>query len=906
MHLKYIAYITLPVLLFLSISSCQHNSNSISFNEHVRPILNEHCVSCHGGVKKQGDLNLLFEHTAKAQAKSGKIAIVPNNLDASELYKRIIHSDPEIRMPLDGPALTNQEISILADWIRDGAQWEKHWAYELPLMPDIPDLANWGSNEIDALVLAKLDSLDLHPNEIASPEILLGRISQDLIGLPPTDEERKIFLEKKNFDPEELINHYLASPHFGERWASLWLDLARYADSHGYEKDHHREIWKYRDWVIQSFNEDKPFDEFTIEQLAGDLLHQPTTDQLIATGFHRNTMVNSEGGVRNEEYRIAGVMDRVNTTWEVWSSTSMACAQCHGHPYDPFTHEEYYEQLAYFNNTRDEDIGDDSPNLFFYDELQQSNIDSIKNWITNYSSIKNATEIEKLLRITEPKIWSYGAEVISKTATVGDDYILQGRDGGIAVFKDFPFYKVSHFLVSCSSAADDSHINLYTDSLLQNLIGVWQLGKPGSKLEIFKLSQIEGRGNLYLQFVSASANQRDNDGVGTIFWILPNDALAVFDNVESTDEKETFINLLANPKEKTPILVENEDAFQRKTFVFDRGSWLSPTTAVDRGIPKSLPNQLDQAEEGRLALAKWLVNGEHPLTSRVFVNRIWEQLFGAGLVTTLEDFGTQGELPSHPKLLDYLATDFQSDMKWSLKSLLKKIMLSATYLQSSKASPDKLEKDPYNVFLARGPRFRMTAEQIRDKALAIGELLNAKVGGPSVMPYLPPAAWNPVYPQYTRVHWKTSQGDDKYRRALYTYAKRTNPYPSNSTFDMQSRDICVSRRIRTNTPLQALNMLNDPVYLEAANALGDVMNEVSKNSSIKGAIEFGFKKALIKNPDVETIALLLDLYEESNEFVYNNNQEILQEPDYLSMGLNSPMAVIANAIMNLDAFVVKQ
>ncbi len=904
---RWLVNLFIGITAMVLVISCQSNSNQISFNNQVRPILNKHCVSCHGGVKQQGDLNLLFEHTAKAPAKSGNKAIVDGSLSQSELYNRITHNDPELRMPLEKAPLSEDEISILEKWIKQGADWEKHWAYVSPELPTIPKTSDWASHDIDAFVKRKLDQLELSPNDPAKAESLLARIAQDLTGLPPTLEEQDQFLNDKALDIESVTAHYLASPHFGEKWAMMWLDLARFADSHGFEKDHHREISKYRDWVIKAFNEDKPFDEFTLEQLAGDLLEDPTVDQLIATGFHRNTMVNSEGGVRNEEYRIAAVMDRVNTTWEVWSSTSMSCAQCHGHPYDPFTHKDYYQQLAFFNNTRDEDIGDDSPNLFFYDDIQESKIDSIKYWISNYTKPSTASDVEKLLRIAEPKVWSYKAEVIRKTATVGDDYLLQGRDDGIAVFRDFPFGNNTHMLVSFSSSTDDGIITVYTDSLLQNQVGEWSLGKSGGNtLEIFEIEPVSGLAELYLHFSSNSAKRNKTDAVANVSWLLPSSAIGVLNNNENKIAKTFFINLLQNPKDKAPIMVENDGLFRRNTHVFSRGSWLTPLEKVEAGIPASISSNDLNISKNRLGLANWLVDGNHPMTSRVFVNRIWEQLFGSGLVSTLEDFGTQGEEPTHPELLNYLAVQFQTDMNWSLKTLLQEIISSSTYRQSSKSSSEKMSIDPYNAYLSRGPRFRISAEQIRDKALAVSGLLNKKIGGPSVMPYLPPAAWNPVYPQYTRVHWETSKGDDKYRRGLYTYNKRTNPYPANATFDMQTRDVCVSRRIRTNTPLQALNMLNDPVFVEAANAFGSEMEEVKTAAEAKNAIAYGYKKALSKNPDNETLDLLLQLHSELEQEQIQANKIQTVQPDYAEMGFESPMAVIANTILNLDAFVVKE
>ena len=767
------------------------------------------------------------------------------------------------------------------------------------------------SNNVDAFILRQLEGEGLSPNGKADRYTLIRRLSLDLIGLPPSVEEIETFVNDQNPNAyEQLVDRLLTSPHFGERWAAMWLDLARYADSKGYEKDRHREIWMYRDWVIKAFNEDKPFDKFIIEQLAGDLLPHPTPDQYIATGFHRNTMNNSEGGVQNEEYRMAAVIDRVNTTWEVINGTSFGCAQCHGHPYDPFTQEEYYQFFDFFNNTRDEDISDESPNLKFYDELAEAEIEQLKTWIQATPSYEESNvnwdeEIDRLLRITEPKVWSYQAKVIIKTATVGDDYLLEGRHGGIALLDSFPLNGRTKFLFKGSSSAKDSKIIVHLDEIDGPIIGEWNLGTPGSKTEIFDLEETTGFRDIYLHFESSSALNRPNDRVGTFFWIIPSESLTVFDQPGGTKYKKQFLKLLQSKGKTSPILFENPRDFRRKTFVLDRGSWLSPKTEVSAGVPESMPD-FESYEKNRLGLAQWLVNGQHPLTSRVIVNRLWEQLFGTGIVMTLEDFGTQGELPSHPDLLDYLAERFENEHQWSIKSFLREIVSSATYQQSSKSSDLKLEKDPYNRLLSMGPRFRLSAEQIRDQTLAVSGLLSPKMYGRSVMPHLPASAWNLVYPQYNDVHWKLSDGEDRYRRGIYTYWKRSSPYPAKITFDVQSRTVCASRRIRTNTPLQALVMLNDPVYLEAANALGALMAKYSSDAT--AGIAYGYQKALSKNADLETLELLNELYEDALK-KYDQGEAfggVENDEAYTEIGLNGPMAVVANAILNLDAFVMKE
>ena len=910
---KYISALGAAVLFFqvyLLLPSCKVHP-SISFNDHIRPILNKNCTNCHGGVKREAGLSLLFREDALAELESGNRAIVPGSAQRSELYARLLSNDPDIRMPMDHPALDKKEIELLRRWIEQGAEWEKHWAYASPVLVQAPKInSDWARNDIDLFILDRLNKVNLTPNEEADRTTLIRRFSLDLTGLPPELGDVDAFVNETKSDAyEKVIDRLLDSPHYGEKWASMWLDLARYADSKGYEKDRNREIWQYRDWVIDAFNDDKPFDDFTIEQLAGDLLPNPKPEDYVATGFHRNTMTNSEGGTQNEEFRMAAVIDRVNTTWEVWNSTSYGCAQCQGHPYDPFTQKEYYEYMDFFNDSRDQDIDDDSPNYKFYPQRDTEDIEAIGKWVSSLPDENSrwSDDIEKLIHITEPKIWSYTAKVIRKTAHLGDDYLLEARHGGVAYFEKFPLMGVTKYLLQGSSSSEDSKVTIRLDNIDGRVIGVWDLGAPGHLLDIFELDPVEGFHDIYLNFESPSALHRSNDRVGFLFWIIPHKAFDIFDQIDGQFYKEKFLKILRSESKKTPILVENLHEFARNTFVLDRGSWMSPKDRVEANVPKSLTDGLGNYPKNRLGLAQWLVDGNHPLTSRVIVNRIWEQLFSTGIVETLEDFGTQGFLPSHPKLLDYLAERFENECDWSLKSFLKEVMLSATYRQSSDASEEKLEKDPFNRLLSRGPRFRLSAEQLRDQALAVSGLMSRKIKGPSVMPYLPKSAWNPVYPQYNRVNWKLSEGEDRHRRGIYTYWKRSSPYPANMTFDVQNRTVCASRRIRTNTPLQALVMLNDPVYIEAANALGKLM-ERAEEAEDQNGIAYGYKRALAKMPNDGTLELLTDLYADALDHFEGKDIAYMQtesEEAYEELNLESPMAVVANAIMNLDEFMVK-
>lgn len=751
-------FIALWMILVVAVA-CQREKveeidlTAIDYNLHVRPIINKNCIVCHGGVKKSAGLSFLFREEALSVNKSGKKAIVPGDVSKSEMIYRINNNDPEVRMPMDHAPLSTDEIEILTKWVEQGAEWKDHWAFLPPEKQEVPAVENtkWTKNPIDQFILARLEDEGIAPSATADKTTLIRRASLDLTGVPPSIEELNQFLNDNAEDAyEKLIDRLLDKPAFGERWTAMWLDLARYADSKGYEADRHREIWKYRDWLIDAFNQDMPFDQFTVEQLAGDLLPNATKDQIIATAFHRNTMNNDEGGTDNEEYRVAAVIDRVNTTWEVWQGVTFSCVQCHSHPYDPIRHEEYYGFYSIFNNTADADLPSEAPVLDVYTKENEAKIDSIKNWISNNGNSSRAKK--------------------------------------------------------------------HLDSI-----------KPTT----------------------------------------------------------------------LPIMRELQGEKRRETYVFRKGNWMDKGDKVENGLPKMMPPV--EGDLDRLSFAKWLVAGENPLTARVTVNRFWRELFGRGLVETQEDFGSQGYPPTHPALLDWLALQFQNEQQWSMKELMKLMVTSATYKQTSVVTAEGLEKDQGNYLLARASRTRLNAEQVRDQVLAVSGLLSKKMYGPSVMPYQPEGVWQVVY---NGGAWKMAEGDNAHRKAIYTYWRRTSPYPSMMTFDSSSREFCVSRRINTNTPLQALVTLNDPVYIEAANALAELTEEQSEN--VNDQIEFAFKRALLRSPSELEMEVMTTLYQEVRLDTDLNDEMKLEVASMNREIFKSPMSVVANAILNLDEFITRQ
>ncbi len=598
-----------------------------------------------------------------------------------------------------GNSLTTAQIATLKRWIARGATYAEHWAFVKPTRRPLPEVRHraWPRRELDFFVLARLEKEGLSPTTEADRYTLLRRVSLDLRGLPPTPREVEAFVRDTSADAyEKAVDRFLQDAAYGERWARMWLDLARYADSAGYGSDPLRpNIWPYRDWVIDAFNRNLPFDQLTREQLAGDLLPQPALDQRIATAFHRNTMTNTEGGTDDEEFRVAAVKDRVDTTLQVWMGLTMGCAKCHSHKYDPITQKEYYRFFAFFNQTADNDQPDERPTLAVPTVQQRQRNRDIDQRIA-----------ERKKRLAEPARVAVAA--VRRTA-------------------------------------------------------------------------------------------------------IPVESLSLLGEIAKLEKSRPAILAV-------PVMEELPAHRQRQTHLMVKGNFLNPGEKVEPGVPAAFHPWPKDAPLNRLGMAKWLLDPDNPLTARVAVNRYWAQLFGTGLVETEEDFGTQGEMPSHPELLDWLATEYVR-LGWDTKAFLKLLVTSATYRQSSRVMPEVLAKDPRNRLLSRGPRFRLEAEMVRDQALALSGLLSRKMHGPSVYPPQPPGLWQAAFNGQRT--WAMSSGVDRYRRGLYTFWRRTVPYPSMAAFDATSRETCTVRRIRTNTPLQAFVTLNDPVYVEAAQAWRD-------------------------------------------------------------------------------------
>jgi hypothetical protein len=701
----------------------------VSYSQDIRPILSTNCFACHGRDEEARQAELRLDVRDAAVEYS---AIAPGDAESSILIERVASSDPELVMPPpdSGHRLTSDQIELLRRWIEEGAEYTTHWSFVPPVRSALPSVSakDWPAGELDYFIVRKLEDAGLEPSPQADPYTLIRRIHLDLIGLPPTPEVADRFAAKPSTAAyERLVDQLLASPQFGEHWARVWLDLARYADTKGYEKDFPRDMWPYRDWVIRAINDDMPFDVFTIQQLAGDLLPEASRDQQIATAFHRNTMSNDEGGTDDEEFRVAAVKDRVDTTMQVWMGLTAGCAKCHSHKFDPISHKEYYQLFAIFNQTGDADTFDEAPVLRFESAELSEKVSALRK------------EIDELKQ--------------SDTPTSG-----QAGDG------------------------DDSR----------------DARRTAKEKELAELEAIVT---------------------------------------------------------KLPIMAELSDSRRRTTHIHLRGNFLEPGEEVAPAVPVAFGSLSGESPPNRLAFAKWLVSTENPLTARVAVNRIWARFMGIGLVESEGDFGLQGSPPTHPVLLDWLATEFRDAHVWSLKAMCKTIVMSSTYRQSSAADAEKLQADSRNRLFSRGPRFRLPAETVRDQALSAAGLLSAKMFGSPVMPPQPPGVWKTIY--NTR-NWQTSEGEDRYRRAIYTYWKRTSPYPAMLIFDAESRDVCTVRRIATNTPLQALVLMNDPVYLEAAAALAKRMI-AEGGETPEARLARGVRLLLIRQPRPKEITRLNDL-----------------------------------------------
>ena len=886
-----------------------NQANKVDYSTQVKPILNKHCIACHGGVKKIGGFSLLFRTDALTKTKSGKPAIIPFHPEQSDFIARLTHKDLDERMPYKANPLKKEEIDLLTRWVKEGAEWGDHWAYVAPQKASLPNPEgffasflpfgnSWIKNDIDRFILQNLKKEGLKPSDEAPKATIIRRVYLDLIGLPPTPEQVSKFLADDSENAyEKVVDELLKSSQFGEKWASMWLDLARYSDSRGYQKDNARNIWEYRDWVIRAFNKNMPFDQFAKEQLAGDLLPNPTDDQLIATAFHRNTMNNDETGTVDEEFRVAAVLDRTNTTWDVFQGTTFSCVQCHSHPYDPFRHEEYYKFMAFFNNSRDEDTGDEAPNLRRFSVEDTPKINALTAWIKNLPVQEKTFDWLYFAKYLEPRHHAHDANNFVEAALLGGREIGL-RNNGSCRLPNLKMDGMTQFVMNYSVKNRGGILEIRDGGIKGKLLNTIQLDTT-EKNKIFikpiKLPTLTGRHDLYLVGRNAKIKQGSDDVIRVSwFTLMPDFPKQGFDET-------TFWDLVKAKTENTPIMLASQADYQRKTHVFTRGNWLVHGQEVSPDVPKSFPPFPKNASRNRLGLAAWITDKQNPLTARTVVNRFWEQIFGVGIVETLEDFGTQGFKPVHPELLDYLSVKLMNEWAWRPKLILKEIVMSATYRQSSIDSRELFEKDPANHFLARGPRVRLSAEQVRDQTLAVSGLLSKKMYGKPVMPYQPDGVWAAVN---SNLNYKQSEGEDQYRRAIYTFARRTGPYPSMFNFDSPSREVCVARRIRTNTPLQSLVLLNDPVFVEASNHLAQ--KAFIKSQDIENQIIMCYQTALQHNPNAKDLKVLVNLYEITLENFKKNPKEIRAYLKNNSKPELAALSVVANAIINLDEFVTKQ
>ncbi len=1120
----------------------------IDFNRDIRPILSNNCYACHGPDEKVRKADLRLDTFAGATGKDGTAAVTPGDPAKSSLIERVTSADAGEVMPppKTGKKLTAKETELLAAWIKQGAKYATHWSYVKPERPKVPAGA---THPIDAFVRAKLAPLGLKPSPEADRYTLVRRVALDLTGLPPTAKDVEEFVADKGADAYgKMVDRMLAKPAFGEHWARLWLDLARYADSAGYADDPSRTIWAFRDYVIKALNANKPFDRFTIEQIAGDLLPNATDEQVIATAFHRNTMTNSEGGTSDEEFRNVAVVDRANTTMAVWMGTSMACAQCHTHKYDPITQTEYFRFFALLNNTADADRSDETPVLRLYTDAQKKQLAEYEAELETLKAKlgKPAADVlakqaawEKALprkiawQTPKPKFLSWGdldgtvaddGSILVAKAAKTDTYTVElpltgdaltalrlealphpslpgkgpGHSGGNFVLSNLSASilpptggagrsgrylrielpgKQRHLVLaevqafsgkenvalkgkakqSSTAFAGDAkraidgntngvyfegnsvthtntedspwwEVDLTADKTIDRLV-IWNRTDPGTPqlLANFKVQLLDDKrkvvweetvaeapkpskelklnGSRTVKFVQAAADfsQPQFDAATAINnantkqkgWAvggkpgqshtltvvpdapvaipagsklvvtldqsytmenhtlghfrlgystqpgaidiarIPPDVLAALDIETGKRSKEqtakvteyylsvapetkalrerqsSVTKMLADVKPAVTVPVMKElPANQRRTTKLQfRGSFQDLGAVVTEGVPSAF-HALPKGEKAdRLALAKWLVSTDNPLTARVTVNRFWEHVFGTGLVRTSEDFGSQGEPPSHPELLDWLAVEFM-EKGWDVKGFLKTLVLSETYRQSSKVTPDLTERDPDNRYYARGPRYRLSAEMIRDQALAVSGLLSDKMYGPSVRPIRPALGLNAAFGG--NLDWQTSAGEDRHRRGLYTEWRRTSPYPSMATFDAPSREACTIRRIRTNTPLQALVTLNDPVYVEASQALARKAVDAGKTPGEK--VTAAFKLALGRPPSEKELTRVVKLYEDAKA---DFDRDKAKAMDFATKPLGplpkgadavelAAWTTVANVLLNLDEMLMRR
>jgi len=965
----------------------------VDFNRDIRPILSDNCYQCHGpdGAKRKANLRLDQDSPAKADRDGGR-AIVPGDLEASELYQRITAEDVSERMPpsKSGKTLSAAQIDRIGRWISEGAKWQSHWAFIPPRRPQVPHVRHQdrARNPIDAFILARLEREGLAPASEAERGILIRRVTLDLAGLPPTRAE--IFAFENDVGPnayERVVDRLLSSPGLGERLASRWLNGARYADTSGYQTDGPRIMWRWRDWVIDAYNRNLPFDRFTIEQLAGDMLPSPTLDQKIATGFNRNHRGNSEGGIIPEEYAVEYVVDRVDTTATVWLGLTLACARCHSHKFDPFTQDDFYKFFAFFNNVPENGraikLGNSPPMIKTPTRAQRDQLDGLRARLADLERQARAREPEvasaqapweSSLRERPPFDWVSEDHLVARysldgtlgpiqtrrkvepqfrdgqphftrgpagsaLALDGRGYLDAGDVAGFGFLDKFtlsawikaagsrggtivsrmldepegegysvvldrgkiqvnlvkrwlddairvetaavvPAEKWTHVAVTYDGSRLAAGVKVYVDGTLAPIkVLLDELNQTFHSKEPLRIGAGGGAGGRFVGAIDGPSVHAAALAAGEIEVLATREPITEILRISPAHRTEgqarklrgcflatdapdsvralhaqigslrTAIDELAEGIPTTMVM--EELPAPRATHVLFRGQYDQPGPRVEPGIPACLSSGATGSQPGRLNLARWLVEPANPLTARVAVNRDWQMLFGTGLVRTVDDFGAQGEPPSHPELLDWLATEFIRS-GWDIKNLLKLMVTSATYRQSSRVTADGLDRDPENRLLARGPRLRLPAEMIRDQALRLAGLLVERTGGPSVKPYQPPGLWNELGDaDYVQDH-----GSNLYRRSIYTFWKRTVPPPAMVAFDAPGRETCIVRETRTNTPLQALDVLNDVTYVEAARAFAERMMR-DFGAMPEPRLTAAFQAATARRPRPEELAILL-------------------------------------------------
>jgi hypothetical protein len=1009
----------------------------LQYNRDIRPILSNNCFKCHGldeGARKAG-LRLDDRLWATKTWDDGRAAIVPGLPSQSELIRRIVSADDSYRMPppQTHKKLTAIEIETLRRWIEQGAEYQPHWSFIPPSRPVLPRIARreWPRNPIDHFIAARLDEAALSPSAEADRASMIRRVTLDLTGLPPALSEIDAFLADSSPDAyEKLVDRLLHSPRYGERMALEWLDAARFADTHGYHIDSGRDMTRWRQWVIDAFNQNTPFDRFTVEQIAGDLISNATLQQKIASGFNRNHMINYEGGAIPEEYHVAYIVDRVNTTGTVWLGLTLGCAQCHDHKYDPISQKEYYSLYAFFHNVPENGLDGRTGNAAPVIKLptpaqshqQQQLADSIRRleqylagpvaevdaaqaewelaqsaqaavqWIHLDPHELHSSGGAELTKLDDHSIVAGGTNPATETYRVSattelaritairlealpdDRFTAKGpgrsENGNIVLTdvrvaalppgessepatvklkaatadfsqKDFPIANaiddqpqsgwaihpevgkphaaVFEFQSPLGAAADaGGKWSISVTLEFQSRFARHQLGR-------FRLSatgatnphELQGTpANIRTILATASDKRSDaqreelqkyyRSNVSPIAKDL-SDQLAKFRKEQSDLDRQVATTMVMQEMEQP-----------RDTFLLLRGQYDKKGDKVSAAVPQALGQLVEGAPANRMGLARWLVDPAQPLTTRVMVNRYWQMYFGTGIVKTSEDLGTQGDWPSHPELLDWLATEFR-DSGWDVKHIQRLIVTSATYRQSSISTPAQIARDPENRLLARGPRLRLQVEFIRDQALALGGLLNGEIGGSSVSPYQPPGIWEELaYRQdgknFSAQEYVQSHGPDLYRRTMYTFIKRTAPPPSLVTFDAPDRETCTVRRARTNTPLQALILMNDPTYVEASRKFAErIMSEPAANASLEDRIGFAFRSATGRPPAPTELNALRRLFD-SQLIVFQ--QDPATASKLLAVG-ESPRdasldptelatwSVIASVILNLDETVTK-